>query len=93
MEYYFQIKDTLNGYYFNGRNSMEQNWVREAGKKQYKNIAMCHQDAHSIVNSKMGGRNSVVIVKRYNNGIKWIETPVKVINKAHTALQKCQMPY
>ena len=80
MEYYFQIKDSLNGYYFNGRNTMEHNWVKDAGRKQYKNIAMCHQDANSILNSKIGGRKSVVIVKRYNNGIRWFETPVKVIN-------------
>ena len=59
MEYYFQIKDSLNGYYFNGRNAMVNNWVKDAGKKQYKNLAMCHQDANSILNSKMGGRKSV----------------------------------
>lgn len=81
MEYYFQIKDSLNGYYFNGRTPTMQNWTKDAGKKQYRNIAMCHQDAHSIVNSRMGDRNSVVIVKRYNNGIKWFETPVKVVTK------------
>lgn len=84
MEYYFQIKDSLNGHYFNGRDAMEVNWVNDAGRKQYKNIAMCHQDANRIVNSKMGGRKSVVIVKRYNNGIKWLETPIKVINKKET---------
>ena len=81
MEYYFQIKDSLNGYYFNGRTPTIQNWTKDAGKKQYMNIAMCHQDAHSIINSRMGGRNSVVIVKRYNNGIKWFETSVKVVTK------------
>lgn len=81
MEYYFQIKDSLNGYYFNGRTPTIQNWTKDAGKKRYMNIAMCHQDAHSIINSRMGGRNSVVIVKRYNNGIKWFETPVKVVAK------------
>ena len=81
MEYYFQIKDSLNGHYFNGRNTMEHNWVKDAGRKQYKNIAMCHQDANRIVNSKIGGRKSVVIVKRYNNGVRWFETPIKVVNK------------
>lgn len=81
MEYYFQIKDSLNGYYFNGRTPTIQNWTKDAGKKQFMNIAMCHQDARSIINSRMGGRNSVVIVKRYNNGIKWFETPVKVVTK------------
>lgn len=81
MEYYFQIKDSLNGHYFNGRNAIEDNWVNDAGRKQYKNIAMCHQDANRIVNSKIGGRKSVVIVKRYNNCIRWVEAPIKVINK------------
>lgn len=81
MEFYFQIKDSLNGHYFNGRNAIEYNWVKDAGRKQYKNLAMCHQDANSIVNSKIGWRKSVVIVKRYNNGVRWFETPIKVVNK------------
>lgn len=38
MEYYFQIKDNLNGHYFNGRNAMEHNWIKDAGRKQYNNL-------------------------------------------------------
>ena len=81
MEFYFQIKDSLNGHYFNGRNAIEYNWVKDAGRKQYKNLAMCHQDANSIVNSKIGGRKSVGNGKRENDGVRWCETPIKVVNK------------
>ena len=75
MDMYYQIRENgiPFGFYWNGRDS----WVRESGKKTYKNITMCCTDA-----AMLSKRKSVVVVKRMllPNG-KWKELPIKVFSK------------
>lgn len=79
MEFYFQIKDSVNGNYYNGRNGNGITWTKDAGKKMYHNIPCCHDDATSILKHSMGGRGSVIIVKRYKVNDKWLESVLKVV--------------
>lgn len=76
MDFNFQIKN-LSGLYYNGRNSNGVNWSKDSGLKVYHNVVMANMDALSL--AKMYG--TMIIVKRSLINGKWIEKPLKTVNR------------